>query len=99
MFGLKIGRFSQTPVPGTKKFDKELKKRNNDREISGKFGVVASAANEKVNRTGAEENAFRLVPVLGHGARVLPLELVPGYGAQISARVTTKGYGHKGKWS
>ena len=33
------------------------------------------------------------MPVLGHGARVLPLDLVPvpGHGAQISARAPTKG--------
>ena len=36
---------------------------------------------------GTDENLFRLVPVLGHGARVLPLELVPA-----SARAPTKGY-------
>ena len=35
---------------------------------------------------GTDENLFRLVPIPGHGARVL-LELVPmpGHGAQISA--------------
>ena len=42
---------------------------------------------------GTDENLFRLLPVLEHGARVLPLESepVPGYGAQISARSPTKG--------
>ena len=41
-----------------------------------------------------DENLFRLVLVPGHGARVLPLELVPvpGHGAQISARASTKGF-------
>ena len=48
-------------------------------EISGKFGVVASTAYEKVNTTSTDENLFRLVPVLGHGARLLPLELVPKF--------------------
>ena len=47
------------------------------REVSGKLGVV--------NTTGTDENVFRLVPVLGHGARVLPLE----QGAQISAQSGT----------
>ena len=34
---------------------------------------------------GTDENLFRLVPVTGHGARVLPLELVPvpGHGARV----------------
>ena len=45
---------------------------------------------KKVNTTGADEILFRLVSVPGHGARVLPLELVPG--AQICARAPTKGY-------
>ena len=61
------------------------------------FRASASTAWEKVSTAGtnlADENLFRLVPVLGHGARVLPLELVavPGDGAQISAREPTKGY-------
>ena len=45
----------------------------------------------KVNTTGTDENLFRLVPVLGKGAQVLPLELVPvpGHGAQISTRAPT----------
>ena len=49
---------------------------------------MASTAYDKVNTTGTDEILFRLVPVLGHGARVLPLELlpVPGHSAQISAR-------------
>ena len=52
---------------------------------SGKFGVGASTAYEKVNTAGTDEILFRLVPVLGHGARVLPLELVPvsGHGARV----------------
>ena len=43
---------------------------------------------------GTDENLFRLVPVPGHSARVLPLELVPvpGHSAQICARAPTKGY-------
>ena len=62
--------------------------------MSDKFEVSVSTACEKVNTVGTDENLFRLVP--GHGARVLPLELVPvpGHGAQIkiSARAPTKGY-------
>ena len=71
-------------MPGTKNVHKQLGKGNNNREISGKFGVVASTAYEKVNTTGTGENLFRIVPMPGHGARVLPLELVPvpGHGAQ-----------------
>ena len=38
---------------------------------------VASTAYEKVNKTSTDENLFRLVPVPRHGARELPLELVP----------------------
>ena len=69
-------------MPGTKNVHKQLgsKKGNNYREIRGLFGV---------NTTGTE-NLFRLEPVPGHGARVLPLELV--HGAQNSARAPTKGY-------
>ena len=64
------------------------------REISDKFRVNASTACEKVNTADTDGNLFRLVPVPGHGARVLPLELVPvsGHGAQISAWAPTKGY-------
>ena len=47
-------------MPGTKKVHKQLGKGNNYREISGKFGVVASTAYEKVNTTGADENLFRI---------------------------------------
>ena len=59
---------------------------NNYRVISGKSGVV--------NATGTDKILVRLVPVPGHGARVLPLEQVPlpGHDAQISARASTKGY-------
>ena len=32
------------------------------------------------------------MPVPGHRARVLPLELVPGHGAQICARAPKRGY-------
>ena len=47
-----------------------------------------------MNKDGTDENLFRLVPVLGHGALVLPLESVPvpEQGAQICARAPTKGY-------
>ena len=44
-----------TPVPGTINVHKQLGKGNNYREISGKFGVVASTAYEKVNTTGIDE--------------------------------------------
>ena len=46
-----------------------------------------------MNTAGTDENLFRLVPVRGHGARVLPLEPVPvpGHDAQICARAPTKG--------
>ena len=58
-------------------------------EISEKFGFGASTACEKINTAGTDENLFRLVPLLGHRARVLPsLELVPA----ICARAPTKGY-------
>ena len=71
-------------MPGTKNVHQQLGKGNNYREISGKFEVVASTAYSK-NTTGTDENLFRLVPVLGHGARILPPEIVPvpGHGAQI----------------
>ena len=42
-------------------------------EIGDKFGVGALTACEKVNTAGADQNLFVLVPMLGHGARVLPL--------------------------
>ena len=45
------------------------------REIGDKFEVGPSTACKKVNTAGTDENLFRLVPVVGHGARVLPLEL------------------------
>ena len=83
---LKWKLFAHTPVPGTTNVHKQLGKGNDYREISGKFGVA--------NTTSTDENLIRLVPVFGHGARVLPLELlpVPGHGAQICARTPTKGY-------
>ena len=70
----------------TKNVHKQLGKGINYREIENKFGVVASIACEK--------HLFRLVPMPGHGARVLPLELmpVPGHGTQIRARAPTNGY-------
>ena len=85
---------SDTPVPWTKIAHKQLGNRIDYREIGDKFGVDSSTAYKKANTAGTGENLFRLVPVLGHGARVLPLELVllPGHGAQISARAPTKGY-------
>ena len=61
---------------GIKNVHKQLGKGINYREIGDKFGVSASTACKKVNAAGTDENLFRLVPVPGHGARVLPLELV-----------------------
>ena len=60
----------------------------NYREIGDKFGVSASTAYEKVNTSGTDKNLIRLVPMAGHGARVLPLEL--GTGPQINAWALTK---------
>ena len=73
---------------------KTLGKGTNYREIGDNFVVGASTACEKVNTADTNKNLYRLVSVLGYGARVLPLELapVPGHGAQISARAPTKGY-------
>ena len=81
-------------MSGTKIVHKQLGKDLDYREISGKFGLGASISREKVNTLGTDKNLFRLVPVPGQGARVLPLELVPvpGQGAQISARGPTEGY-------
>ena len=47
-----------------------------------------------MNTVGTDENLFRLVPVPGHSARVLPLQPVPvpRHGAQICAWEPTKGY-------
>ena len=83
VLGHSNGRRSHVPVPGTKM----LGKGNNYRQISNKFGVVASSAYEKLNTTGTDENLFRLDLVPGHAARVLALELVPmpEHGAQIRA--------------
>ena len=64
-------------MPGTKNVHKQLGKGNNYREISGKFGVVASTAHEKVNTTGTDGNLFRLVPMPGPAAQVLPRVLLP----------------------
>ena len=75
---------------------KQLGKRIDYREIGDKFGVRSSTACKEVNTADTDENLqFRLVPVLGHGARLLPLELVPvpGYGAQICTRAPTKSFG------
>ena len=60
---------------------KQLGKGNNYREICSKFGAVASRAYKKVNTTGTDKNLFRLVPMLGHSARV-----------QITAGAPTKGF-------
>ena len=43
---------------------------------------------------GTDENLFRLRAMVGHGAQVLPPELVavPRHGAQICGQAATKGY-------
>ena len=77
---------------GTKNVHKQLGKGVYYREIGDKFGVGASTACKNVNTAGTDKNLFRLVPVPGHRARVLPalqLTPVPGHGAQISARAAT----------
>ena len=73
-------------MPGTINVHKQLGKASSYREISGKFGVV--------NTTGTDENLFRLESVLGQGALVLPLELVPvpAHSAQINVWAPTEGY-------
>ena len=62
-------------IQATKIAHKQLGKDNNYREFSGKFGVVASTAYEKVNTTDTEENLFRLVPVIGHGAHAFSISI------------------------
>ena len=59
----------------TKNVHKQVGNGMNYRKIADKFGVSASTACKKVNTAGTDENLLRLVP--GHGARVLPLEIVP----------------------
>ena len=56
---------------------KQLEKSIDYREIGDKFGVGSSTACKKVNTAGTDENLFRQVPVLAHGAQVLPLQPVP----------------------
>ena len=53
-----------------------------------------TTACKEMNTTGTDENLFRLVPVFGRDAWVLPLELVPmpWHCPQICARAPTKGY-------
>ena len=46
---------------------------------SKRFLCTISTAYDKVNTTRNDENLLRLVPVPGHGARVLPLEPVLGH--------------------
>ena len=75
--------------------DRACSQTTRKRPIDDKFGAVgASTACEKVNTAGTDENLFRLVPLLGNCAQVLPLELVPvpRHGAPISAWAPTKGY-------
>ena len=70
------------------------RKRHNYREIGDKFKAGASTPCEKVNTTSIDENLFRLLPVPGPSARVLPVELmpVPEHGAQNCVWAPTKGY-------
>ena len=72
-------------MPETKNVHKQLGKGIDYREIGDKFGVSASTACETVNTVGTDKNLFGLVHVPGHGARVLPLELVPlpGHGVRV----------------
>ena len=51
VLGHQNGRCSHTPVPCTKNVHKQPGKRNNYREIGGKFEVLASTAYKKVNTT------------------------------------------------
>ena len=50
VLGHSNGRCSDTPVPGTKNAHNQLGKGNDSRGISGKFGLVASTAYEKVKK-------------------------------------------------
>ena len=68
----------------TKNVHKQLGKVINYLEIGDKFRVDASTACKKVSTAGSNENLFRLVHVPGHGARVLPLELVPNRKTHLS---------------
>ena len=54
--------------------------------------LCSSTAFKKVNAAGTDENLFRLMHVLGHGAQVVLLELVPvpRHGAQVCARAPKK---------
>ena len=60
----------------TERVHKQLGKGLDYGEIGDKFGAGASTAGEKVNSPDNYENLFRLVPIPGHGACVLPLKLV-----------------------
>ena len=73
-------------MPWTKHLHNQPGKGLDYRKIGDKFGDGTSTACEKSNTVGTDGNLFRLVPVLWHGTRVPPLELVPlpGHGAQIS---------------
>ena len=79
--------------------NKQLGKRIDYRETGDKFGVSSSTACKKVNAADTYENLFRLVPLLGHGTQMLPLEPVTRYGAQICARALTKGYVQTGAFA
>ena len=72
-------------MPRTQHVHRELRIGLYHQEIAEKFRVGVYTACEKVNKVDTDKNLFKLVPVTGHGARVLPLELVPRHGAQICA--------------
>ena len=78
--GTKMDVVQTRQCPELKNVHKQLDKGINYREISAKFGVSASTVRKKVNTVDIDENLLRLVPVLGHDARELPLQpvSVPG---------------------
>ena len=45
-----------------------------EKSCGGKFAVGASTACKKVKTAVTDESLFRLLPLPGHGARVLPLK-------------------------
>ena len=79
---LKWTLFRHVPMSWSKNVHKQLRKGIKYQEIGGKFGVSAS---EKVHviTVGTDGNLFRLVPMLGHSAQVLPL--VRSYSARAGA--------------
>ena len=74
--GAKMDFVQTGQCPELKNVLKQLGKRIDFREIGDKFRVGSSTSCKKGNTADTDENLFRLVPVVGHCARVLPLELV-----------------------